>query len=205
LVYPKDELAGGTWIATSENQLSVCLLNGAFKKHKRHLPYNRSRGQVLKERFNFGTHEEFIDKVNLDRVEPFTFLMIDHKDLSQIDFKVLIWDEHQKHVFDIDVYTPQIWASSTLYDKSQREMRKQWFSNFLDNNENPDHQSLLKFHTGSYTDNKTEDILMKRPNGLKTVSVSQINISADEKSFIYQDIEKDQKHYLNLETLCPSV
>lgn len=204
LVYPKDEIAGGTWIATSEQNISVCLLNGAFEKHKRHLPYNRSRGQVLKERFCFETHQEFIDKLNLDNVEPFTLLMINHKNLSNLDFKVLVWDKQQKHVFDIDTNSPQIWASSTLYDKVQREMRQEWFDTFL-KNEKPDSESLLKFHTGSYTDNKSEDILMQRNHNLKTVSVSQINILPDKKYFVYKDIEENKQYDFNLESLCPTV
>ena len=88
LVYPKDQKAGGTWIASSEQNVSVCLLNGAFKKHTRQLPYDRSRGQVLKERFAFKSNEDFIHHVDLNKVEPFTLLMIDHTD--ELDFKVLV-------------------------------------------------------------------------------------------------------------------
>ena len=38
LTYPKDELAGGTWIGTSSKNRLVCVLNGAFIKHKRATP-----------------------------------------------------------------------------------------------------------------------------------------------------------------------
>merc|ERR1711916_286128 len=38
LTYPKDELAGVTWIGTSEKQRLVCILNGGFENHKRILP-----------------------------------------------------------------------------------------------------------------------------------------------------------------------
>ncbi len=31
LTYPKDELAGGTWIGLSDKNRLVCLLNGGFK------------------------------------------------------------------------------------------------------------------------------------------------------------------------------
>jgi uncharacterized protein with NRDE domain len=205
LVYPNDEIADGTWIATSESNISLCLLNGAFEKHQRNLPYNRSRGQVLKERFGFESHQSFISQVNLKNVEPFTLLMIDHKNLSDIDFKILIWDESKKHILNVDTNAAHIWASSTLYDKEQRKMRKKWFADFILKNQKPDSASLFNFHTGSYTKNKKEDIVMQRNNELKTVSVSQINISKNQNSFIYRDIEKEQEQHLNLDKIWPSV
>jgi hypothetical protein len=205
LVYPKDERAGGTWIATSDQEVSVCLLNGAFEKHKRQLPYNRSRGQVLKERFQFDSNQDFIKAVDLENVEPFTLLMIDHRDLDHIDFQVLVWDGHQKHGSIVDTETPQIWASSTLYTAEQRQQRKLWFEGFLEQRNNIDAESLLRFHTGSYTDDKSEDIVMTRSAELKTISVSQINISSDSKSFLYHDLEKGEQHHINLESLCKTV
>jgi len=39
LVYPKDELAGGTWIAANNSGRYACLLNGAYKKHLRQANY----------------------------------------------------------------------------------------------------------------------------------------------------------------------
>src|SRR4051812_22764348 len=33
ILFPRDGEAGGTWIATSENNRTVCLLNGAFVPH----------------------------------------------------------------------------------------------------------------------------------------------------------------------------
>ena len=35
MLYPKDKLAGGTWIGISEKNRVICLLNGGFKIHKR--------------------------------------------------------------------------------------------------------------------------------------------------------------------------
>lgn len=205
LAYPKDEIAGGTWIATSNKKVSLCLLNGAFKNHQRQLPYNRSRGQVLKERFQFDSNQEFIEHVDLDKVEPFTLLMIDHKNLNDIDFQVLVWDEHQKHVSEVNTSKPQIWASATLYSAKQITQRKQWFDDFLIQTQDIDSKSLMKFHTGSFTDDKSEDIIMQRTQDLKTISVSQINVSKHSKSFLYEDLEKDKQYHLNLENLCKTV
>ncbi len=48
LVYPKDELAGGTWIGLSEKNRLVCLLNGGFEIHERKGPYAMSRGLIVR-------------------------------------------------------------------------------------------------------------------------------------------------------------
>jgi hypothetical protein len=203
IVYPKDVLAGGTWIATSDTKVSVCLLNGAFKKHKRQLPYDRSRGKVLMERFEYASNMSFVEKVVLDNVEPFTLLMIDHNNF--LDFVELVWDGNQKHVRDIDTNQHHIWASSTLYNEEQKLMRQQWFSDFLRNKEELSYKEIIDFHTGSYVKDTSYDIVMERPEiKLKTVSVSQINITQKEKSFFYLDTPANRTEKLNLE-LCKPV
>ena len=35
MLFPKDKVAGGTWIGTSSKKRLVCVLNGGFIKHKR--------------------------------------------------------------------------------------------------------------------------------------------------------------------------
>ena len=205
LVYPKDEIAGGTWIATSDKNISVCLLNGAFKNHKRQTPYAKSRGMVLKERFQYNDNQSFIDEVLLLNVEPFTLLMIDHQDLSDIDFKVLVWDGNQKHVSIVNTNEPHIWASATLYNDKQRQMRQEWFKKFVDEHEVFPTDEIIKFHSGSFTDDKSEDMVMQRNHELKTLSISQINIHEYSKHFIYKDLETEKNHKINLNNLCETV
>ncbi|MGX1024324.1 NRDE family protein [Flavobacterium sp. CS20] len=203
LVYPKDELAGGTWIAISNQNITVCLLNGAFKKHKRKPPYARSRGQVLKQRFDYQTNRDFVDNLNLKNIEPFTLLLIDHKD--KIDFAELVWDGTQKHYKSIDPSKNHIWASATLYSEDQRQSRKKWFQHFLNQHHNITPNDILNFHTGSYTDDKKNDMLMQRNKMLKTISVSQINVFLDKASFVYKDLEQNKTHHQNLDLLCKTV
>ena len=35
MLFPKDGVAGGTWIGVSDRQRLVCLMNGGFEKHQR--------------------------------------------------------------------------------------------------------------------------------------------------------------------------
>lgn len=203
LVYPKDIKAGGTWIATSDKYLSVCLLNGAFERHKRQTTYSKSRGIVLKERFQYDSNLEFIKQVDLENIEPFTLLMIDHS--NEIDFKVLIWDARQKHIQNIDPNQHNIWASSTLYNKKMRENRQEWFKAFIHQKDNIQTKDIINFHGGSFTDEKENDMVMKRDYDLKTLSISQINILENSKNFIYKDLESNSVHNINLEKLCKTV
>jgi hypothetical protein len=203
IIYPKDEIAGGTWIATADNQVSVCLLNGAFTKHVRKLPYSRSRGQVLKERFQYKSNKSFCEKVDLENVEPFTLLMVDHA--SKIDFTELIWDGKQKHIQQVDTNLNHIWASSTLYNEEQRDLRRKWFAEFLASQSGFNFEDIISFHTESHTKEKSYDIVMEREGKLKTVSVSQINITENKKSFHYIDLVNDSKLEIDLGLLCKPV
>lgn len=49
MLFPKDKLAGGTWIGVSNKNRLVCVLNGAFKKHTKKDNYLKSRGLIAKE------------------------------------------------------------------------------------------------------------------------------------------------------------
>lgn len=205
LVYPKDEIAGGTWIATSDKNITVCLLNGAFKNHKRQTPYAKSRGTVLKERFQYDNNSSFIEKVNLINVEPFTLLMINHQNLNAIDFMKMVWDGSQKHSKFVNANEHHIWASATLYNDKQRQMRKKWFEKFLDKRHSFSTPEIIDFHSGSFTDEKSFDMVMERNHELKTVSISQINMSDSSKHFIYKDLEANKSHKINLNNLCQTV
>jgi len=203
LTYPKDKKAGGTWIATSSKNTSVCLLNGAFKNHKKQPSYAKSRGIVLKERFEYKDNTSFIHNVELTGVEPFTLLMVDHD--KGLDFMELVWDGKEKHFKQIDTTKNHIWASATLYSEQQRQNRKKWFEEFLKNNKDIKTEDIISFHTGSFTDDKANDMLMQRDKALKTISVSQINIKPTQQNFIYKDLETNKSYHLNLNTSCQTV
>ena len=60
IFFPRDPQAGGTWIASSEENYTLCLLNGAFKKHKWNPPYRMSRGLVLLDFFKYNNTNKFL-------------------------------------------------------------------------------------------------------------------------------------------------
>src|SRR5690625_1869750 len=49
LLYPKDKVAGGTWVGASTQKRALTLMNGGFVAHKRKNSYRLSRGVVVLE------------------------------------------------------------------------------------------------------------------------------------------------------------
>jgi uncharacterized protein with NRDE domain len=93
MVFPKDKLAGGTWIGVSEHQRLICLLNGAFEVHIREVPYRKSRGVVVKELLAASNISEILKDYRLENIEPFTIIMVDWKE--ELQFWEMVWDGNQ--------------------------------------------------------------------------------------------------------------
>lgn len=201
LIYPKDEIANGTWIAASNKNRIACLLNGAFQNHEKKDYYTKSRGQVLIDCFEYNSFEEALENLGLAGVEPFTLLLIDYS--NEIVFYQLVWDGVRKHIQSKPNHVPQIWSSATLYSQQNRETRKSWFDNWIENHKDNIDFDILNFHTTKHSDIESNEIIMKRENDLQTVSVTQIILNAQYESFSYYDLVDENKTTLNLsELLC---
>ncbi|MEX1384312.1 NRDE family protein, partial [Lutibacter sp.] len=94
MVFPKDKLAGGTWIGTSSKNRLVCVLNGAFTKHKRATSYKKSRGIIAKEILKSDNLETYINALDLINIEPFTMVLVDWNN-DNLDLFELVWDAHK--------------------------------------------------------------------------------------------------------------
>lgn len=191
LFFPKDKLAGGSWIVSDDQRKTVCLLNGAFEKHERKEKYSRSRGLIVLESFSYSSFDEFIKEVNLQGVEPFTLLLIDNN--NDLQFTELRWDESKKHVSKVDISKPHIWSSATLYDQPTRLKREAWFKELLTSQQQLSKKELFNFHLSKHDHGSANDIVMERANGLQTVSVSQVINNKKRKEFTYYDLILDQR------------
>lgn len=187
LYFPKDELAGGTWIVSDKKNKAACLLNGAFEKHTRKLNYRKSRGLIVLDGFSYPSFQEFADSIDLFEVEPFTLLLLEKE--NELVFIQLIWDGEQKHIERIETSKPNIWSSSTLYSKEVRDLRRGWFKSLVESHQ-VEASELLDFHLTKHSDNLQENILMTRGDKLKTVSVTQI-LFEEEVSMSYLDLMKE--------------
>ena len=169
MVFPKDELAGGTWIGVSEKSRLICLLNGAFVCHEKKAKYRMSRGVVVKDLLASNNLVVSINNYNLDDVEPFTLVIADWN--NHLKFFELVWDGMQKHITNLAI-EPNIWSSSTLYTDKMKKERLKWFNDFKNVNElNP--EAMLNFHKTSGENNQYYGVVMDR-DYVKTTSITQI-------------------------------
>lgn len=180
LGFPKDVLAGGSWITISENRRVCCLLNGAFVAHKKESFHTKSRGLILLEIASSKQPvSSLYQSLELSHVEPFTIITIDLTEDKINSFTEFIWTGHEKFLRKLDINEPHIWSSVTLYSEEQRQLRKSWFTNFNEKYGDAfSHDEILSFHSANHTNDTATNVIMEREGGLKTVSITQI-ISKD--------------------------
>lgn len=185
LVYfPQDPIAGGTWLAVSNAQKLAVLLNGAYKAHKHHPPYRKSRGIVLLDLFDHESLEAFYNNYDFTEIEPFTIVDFDYTNPDSL-FE-LRWDGIQKHFTTLDGRKAQIWSSSQLYNSEIREQREKWFEDLLV--EEPNAETLSHFHEFGGKASLRDTIKMDRGNGLRTISISQLIFSKEKTKFNYRNL-----------------
>mgnify|MGYP001211157286 FL=1 len=187
LLYPKDELAGGTWIGLSEKKRLICLLNGGFTAHERKDAYRMSRGIIVTDLLTKDDAVSEIEKYNFDDIEPFTLIMVDWA--NHLRIYELVWDETQVH-FTEKPLAPQIWSSSLLYNKEMKEKREKWFSTFLFENLKPNASDLLQFHKTAGEGNLDVDVIMDR-GFVKTKSITQI-VKNEKIEMRYEDLQEEK-------------
>jgi len=185
IVFPRDPKAGGSWIALANDNTIAILLNGAFEKHKHTPPYKKSRGLVLLDLFEFENISDFNDSYELIGVEPFTLVYFQESEsIGLFEFR---WDGDKKYLKKIDASKAQIWSSVTLYSPKIIQDRKQWFLEWLAAG-NTNAKDMLRFHEFGGKDTLANNFRMNRGNGLKTISISQINLLKDTSIFNYKNL-----------------
>lgn len=196
IMFPKDDVAGGTWVAVSDSGKIACLLNGAFKAHKHQPPYRKSRGLILLESLNYEDSYQFFREVDLNNIEPFTLLIIETKTQLFFEFR---WDGVSKYEKRVESENPGIWSSAMLYPPEVRKKREKWFQRWLSENPNFELNNIRKFHHEAGEDNERERLLMNSENQVKTVSIT--SILPDKRAFlmIYEDLVSNSYAEVNLE------
>lgn len=194
MAFPKDKVAGGTWIGVSEHKRLICLLNGAFEDHIREVPYRKSRGVVVKEMLALSENSEVLDDYQLDGIEPFTLIMVDWK--MGLNFWELVWDGDQKHISSLPL-REYVWSSSPLYNAEMKAKRMNWF-NKLKNTSALSPAELWEFHhTGGEGDPKI-DLIMDR-TFVKTQSITQIERKSKKTLLTYEDLSEKKIKKLELD------
>ena len=195
VVFPQDPKAGGTWIACGLDQSVAVLLNGAFNKHKHKPPYRKSRGLVLLDLFNYKSLEAFSHNYDLEGIEPFTIVF--YKKNSNSTLEELRWDGLKIHLVVFDVNQPHIWSSASLYSPDIILERQHWFAEMLET-KNISPSKLLHFHEFGGKSDAENNFKMDRGRGLRTISISQINIKKQNIGLLYQNLVNNTTETTNL-------
>jgi hypothetical protein len=188
LLYPKDTLAGGTWLCAKNNSSLVCLLNGAFVKHSHQPPYRRSRGLMVLDFFDYTDANTFATTYDFEGIEPFTMVIWQKGQLWE-----LRWDEKQVHFTSLPPDEPHFWSSSTLYPPPVQARRLGWFNNWLSSKPYFTRENVVKFHATGGDGDIENDLMMNRQNIVRTVSISNV-IYTPEQGFNmnYNDLLRQQ-------------
>ncbi len=179
-ITPIDANSGGTWIAATEQGTLHCLLNGAFKPHKRKPPYRLSRGHVIPEYIKEGNSlPAFMEAFDFENIEPFTLVTYNPSLPSTNQITEFRWDGKQKYLRFFQANQPMVWASATLYDDKAYQDRINWLHDWLE--EKPHTQnSMLQFHREGGNGSPENDMRVKRGNWLKTVSITSAVLYPEE-------------------------
>ncbi len=185
LLYPKDAVAGGTWIGASDKKRIVCLMNGGFVAHRREAFYRKSRGLVVKDLLKTANLKKEIESYDFSGIEPFTAVLIEWE--AEIQLFQLVWDGEMYH-FSEEPLAPQIWSSSPLYPENLKKKREQWFSAFLMETIKPSEEELLQFHKTAGEGDLNSNLIMDR-GFIKTKSITQISKKEDVIEMRYEDLQ----------------
>ena len=188
IIFPKDDKAGGTWFAATENGVVAVLLNGAFEKHVPRPPYRQSRGLILLDIAAADDPFLFFRSINLDNIEPFTIILYQQHSLYG-----LMWDGSQKHEKPLNSSGNYIWSSSTLYTAEIIELRKNLFEQFISSEDKITVETIHHFHTYNYGDEEN-GFVINRQTGMKTFSITQAVIKSQSIDFLHTDLLNNRQY-----------
>lgn len=172
IIFPQDPKAGGTWVATSDNGISVCLLNGANEPHEFNPPYRISRGLVVMEAIECIKPDEFFKNYDFTGIEPFTMVVLFHDpSLRILEFK---WDGEKTFLEEKNPTKAHLWASAQLYTKESIQNRNNWFQKWLKTSKSYSTELIIDFHKTAGSGDLKNDMVMDR-GIVKTVSITSIS------------------------------
>lgn len=182
VTFPKDPQGMGTWIACSD-QLTVCLLNGAFVPHQPRPPYKHSRGLVPLDVFDYVSVDAFIRHYPFDGLEPFTLLLLEGSLLTE-----LRWNGKRLFIQEKDPKSTHIWSSVTLYTTEVIQQRERWFSQWKQQVSYWTVGAIRQFHKTAGDGDPRNSLRMNRQNQYFTVSLTSVLHNGRVSAMLYEDL-----------------
>ena len=127
---------------------------------------------------------EIINHFNFEEIEPFTIVLVDWK--VSLNAYELVWDGVVKHFKKLD-NKPKIWSSSTLYTNDEKQLRRDWFSEWLGEKNNFSQKEIINFHQDNTKGNLETSLRMKR-SYVETVSITSVKKIANAIDINYIDL-----------------
>ncbi|MDN3581046.1 NRDE family protein [Mucilaginibacter flavus] len=193
LLYPKDADRNGSWIAAKDNGDLVVLLNGAFIKHTPQAAYKKSRGLVLMDIIKADDPYTYYSMLNLYDIEPFTIVLYSGGKLYECR-----WDGGRKHITMLDKGMAYIWSSVTLYDKMATAKRESWFGDWRRGESPKTADDILHFHHFGGRGDLKDGLVINRDGMMKTMSITNIDVSAENVIMTYHDLKDDKQYVTDL-------
>lgn len=185
IVFPRDALAGGSWIAADSNGQVLCLLNGAFFGHERTPPYRKSRGLIVLDLLEATDIPSCFEGYDLEGVEPFTLIWAGQGMLWKF-----CWDGVRRVLQRLDPGNKYIWSSPTLYNHEARTRRERWLEDWFDTPGDYSREAILKFHHEAGKEDSYDGLVICRAGSVQTVSISQFVAERGFYSFYYFELEE---------------
>ncbi|MDD5151988.1 MAG: hypothetical protein PHC28_16165, partial [Flavobacterium sp.] len=97
-----------------------------------------------------------------------------------------------KETTQLDINKSHVWSSSTLYPKSIRENRSDWFYTFLDSKTEISETEMLHFHRYTEEENQENGLVINRNDELKTLSITQSVTEKNKVAILHYDLIADK-------------
>lgn len=180
-ISPTDADAGGTWIASNETGVTVCLLN--HYQFQQISTYKKwvSRGEIVREFSQFvelTQARRHFETLNLDDFRAFRMFIIEPSGRNLL----LVWDGHAARV-ENDVKAPK--SSSSVDAKYVKSIRKQLFTD-LGLTTSTSSEDFIKYHSSHAPSKSKESVCMHREDA-KTVSFSHVKVDIESVTYRYAD------------------
>lgn len=187
LLYPKDEVAGGTWVGVSSLNRMVALMNGGFVAHQRKNSYRMSRGIIVLKLLEAASGPAFFESFNFSGIEPFTVIMIEFADHSVP--RQVVWDGNELHDKTL-LREPAIWSSAPLYTPETHAVRRSAFLQKIRRNPAMNEDDIWQFHHSKESGQGSVPMILDA-DFVHTKSVTQLIRKGDKITSRYHDLEKD--------------
>lgn len=180
-VSPTDADAGGTWIASNEYGVTVCLLNHyQFEQIETYKKWI-SRGEIVRQFSSvIALHdaERMFDEMNLEDYRAFRMFMIEPNGHNRL----MVWDGHAARI-ESNVTKPK--SSSSVDAKNVKSLRRKLFLDMkLDNSASA--EDYIRYHSSHQPSCSKDSVCMHREDA-QTVSLSHVKVDVKSVSFRYAD------------------